>query len=59
MTHKSIPADRRRAAGVSDSLIRLSAGLEDTEDLIDDLRNALDRLPVKNEKKLNHQTLSI
>jgi len=59
MTHKSIPADRRRAAGVSDSLIRLSAGLEDPEDLIEDLRNALDRLPVKNEKKLHHQTLSI
>ena len=44
MTHKTIPADRRRAAGVADSLIRLSAGLEDTEDLIDDLRQALDRL---------------
>ena len=44
MTHKTIPAERRRAAGVQDSLIRLSAGLEDTEDLIDDLRQALDRL---------------
>jgi cysteine-S-conjugate beta-lyase len=44
MTHKTIPADRRRAAGVTDGLIRLSAGLEDEEDLIDDLRQALDRL---------------
>jgi len=44
MTHKTIPAERRKAAGVSDSLIRLSAGLEDTEDLIGDLRQALDRL---------------
>ena len=37
MTHKSIPAEKRRAAGVSDSLIRLSVGLEETEDLINDL----------------------
>ncbi len=37
MTHKSIPAGKRRAAGVSDSLIRLSVGLEETEDLIKDL----------------------
>jgi cysteine-S-conjugate beta-lyase len=42
MTHKTIPEERRHAAGVSDSLIRLSAGLEDAEDLIDDLRQALD-----------------
>ncbi len=40
MTHKSIPAEKRRAAGVSDSLIRLSTGLEDTEDLIADLEQA-------------------
>lgn len=37
MTHKSIPADIRRANGVADSLIRLSIGLEDSEDLINDL----------------------
>ncbi len=42
MTHKSIPDERRRAAGVADSLIRLSAGLEDAEDLIEDLQQALD-----------------
>jgi cystathionine beta-lyase len=47
MTHKSIPAEKRKAAGVVDSLIRLSVGLEDAEDLIADLRQALDRLPVK------------
>jgi cystathionine beta-lyase len=40
MTHKSIPAEKRRAAGVSDSLIRLSTGLEDTHDLIKDLEQA-------------------
>lgn len=58
MTHKTIPADRRRAAGVTDGLIRLSAGLEDEEDLIDDLRQALDRLldetAAKKEKKEAH-----
>lgn len=37
MTHKSIPADIRRANGVAYSLIRLSIGLEDSEDLINDL----------------------
>jgi len=40
MTHKSIPAEQRRAAGVADSLIRLSVGLEDTADLIEDLDGA-------------------
>jgi cystathionine beta-lyase len=43
MTHKSIPEERRRAAGVADSLIRLSIGLEDVEDLVSDLERALDR----------------
>lgn len=37
MTHKSIPEEKRRAAGVTDSLIRLSVGLEDADDLITDL----------------------
>jgi cystathionine beta-lyase len=41
MTHKSIPAEKRRAAGVTDSLIRLSVGLEDAADLIADLEQAL------------------
>lgn len=41
MTHKSIPAEKRHASGVTDSLIRLSVGLEDTEDLITDLKQAL------------------
>lgn len=43
MTHKSIPAEKRRAAGVSDSLIRLSIGLEEAEDLIEDLANVLQK----------------
>lgn len=41
MTHKSIPAERRREAGVADSLIRLSVGLEDARDLVADLEQAL------------------
>ena len=40
MTHKSIPAAKRRATGVADSLIRLSVGLEEAEDLIEDLKSA-------------------
>ena len=41
MTHKSIPAEMRYQSGISDSLIRLSVGLEDAGDLIDDLEQAL------------------
>jgi cystathionine beta-lyase len=41
MTHASIPADVRRKSGVTNSLIRLSVGVEDVEDLIEDLRLAL------------------
>jgi cystathionine gamma-lyase / homocysteine desulfhydrase len=40
MTHKSIPAKKRYQSGVKDSLIRLSVGLEDAEDLIQDLQEA-------------------
>ena len=50
MTHKTIPAEIRRASGVKDSLIRLSVGLEDAEDLILDLRNSFDRINVKTNK---------
>lgn len=42
MTHKSIPRERRHAAGVADSLVRLSVGLEDVQDLIDDIEQALE-----------------
>lgn len=40
MTHKSIPAEKRKSAGINDSLIRLSCGIEDADDLITDLENA-------------------
>jgi cystathionine beta-lyase/cystathionine gamma-synthase len=41
MTHAAIPKEEREAAGVADSLIRLSVGIEDKEDLIADLEQAL------------------
>ena len=44
MTHKSIPDETRKAAGVCDGLVRLSVGVEEVEDLIDDLRNALEKI---------------
>ena len=43
MTHASIPAQERRAAGLEDGLIRLSVGIEDSDDLIADLDQALRR----------------
>jgi len=41
MTHASIPVDVRHASGLSDSLIRLSVGIEDVDDLVEDLDRAL------------------
>ena len=41
MTHASVPAEQRRAVGISDTLIRISVGVEDFEDLRDDLAQAL------------------
>lgn len=41
MTHKSTPREHRLAAGINDSTIRLSVGIEDADDLIEDLENTL------------------
>ncbi|MFX3624495.1 MAG: bifunctional cystathionine gamma-lyase/homocysteine desulfhydrase [Ectobacillus sp.] len=41
MTHASIPAERRAALGITDTLVRISIGIEDGEDLIEDLAQAL------------------
>ncbi|SLL32570.1 cystathionine gamma-synthase [Mycobacteroides abscessus subsp. abscessus] len=41
MTHASIPAERRAELGITDGLVRISVGLEDAEDLIEDLKQAL------------------
>jgi cystathionine beta-lyase/cystathionine gamma-synthase len=42
MTHASVPVDHRNALGITDGLVRISAGLEDLEDLQEDLSQALD-----------------
>jgi len=42
MTHASVPADKRAELGIDDGLIRLSTGIEDRDDLIEDLREALE-----------------
>jgi cystathionine beta-lyase/cystathionine gamma-synthase len=44
MTHASVPAERRAAIGITDGMVRISAGLEDLDDLKDDLSQALDRV---------------
>ena len=44
MTHAAIPKKEREKTGVVDSLIRLSVGIEDIEDLVSDLENALNKL---------------
>jgi len=44
MTHADMPREERLAAGITDGLVRLSAGLESAEDLIADLKQALDAL---------------
>ena len=41
MTHASIPPEERKKSGLVESLLRLSVGIEDVDDLIDDLNNAL------------------
>jgi cystathionine beta-lyase/cystathionine gamma-synthase len=42
MTHASVPAEQRAAIGLTDSLVRISTGIEDPDDLIDDLKQALE-----------------
>ena len=41
MTHASVPPERRAALGITDGLIRISVGIEDIQDLLDDLAQAL------------------
>lgn len=44
MTHASVPAEQRAALGITDNLIRISVGLEDADDLIVDLKQALEKI---------------
>lgn len=41
MTHASVPKQLREEFGLTDGLVRLSVGIEDCEDLMDDIKNAL------------------
>ena len=43
MTHASVPAAEREKLGITDSLIRLSVGIEDIDDLLPDLQQALEK----------------
>ena len=47
MTHASIPREVREKTGVTDGLIRLSVGIEDAQDLISDLDNALEQALIR------------
>ena len=47
MTHASIPADIRKKVGITDGLIRLSIGIENIDDILEDLSQAIDRLERK------------
>lgn len=42
MTHSSLPEKERRKMGITDDLVRLSVGIEDVHDLIEDVRHALE-----------------
>jgi cystathionine beta-lyase/cystathionine gamma-synthase len=44
MTHASIPPEERQRIGVTDGLVRISVGIEDVEDIIDDLKQALSKV---------------
>src|SRR5437870_7846339 len=44
MTHASVPKEQREALGITDSLVRLSVGVEDVRDLIDDLQTAFEAI---------------
>jgi cystathionine beta-lyase/cystathionine gamma-synthase len=44
MTHASVPRERREQIGITDDLVRISVGIEDIDDLEDDLSQALDRV---------------
>lgn len=53
MTHASIPRERRLQSGIKDSLIRLSCGIENAEDLIEDLGNAFSKVKTNTYQEIN------
>jgi cystathionine beta-lyase/cystathionine gamma-synthase len=56
MTHRPLPPDVRAARGIGDRLVRLSIGIEDVEDLLDDLRNALSKGAVHDDEPADRGT---
>jgi cystathionine beta-lyase/cystathionine gamma-synthase len=44
MTHASVDADKRERLGITDGLVRISVGIEDTDDIIADIEQALDKI---------------
>lgn len=44
MTHAVVPREERLRTGLTDSLVRLSVGIEDVEDIIEDLQSALENI---------------
>lgn len=47
MTHASVPPDERTRLGITDGLVRISVGIEDVEDLLADLDQALEKIPAE------------
>ena len=58
MTHASMSPEARRSAGFSDGLVRYSVGIEDVEDLIADLRQALDAVSLQMTKETQQNDAS-
>lgn len=51
MTHASVPQEKRLKAGIRNSLVRLSCGIEETQDLIDDVQRALKKVAAATQKE--------
>ena len=58
MTHASVPPAMRQAMGLTDSLVRLSCGVEDADDLIADLDQAFARQPLIDDWSSQNETLA-
>ena len=43
MTHMSVPAEQRKLLGIEDNFIRISVGIEDSKDLLEDIKQALEK----------------
>ncbi len=47
MTHASVPAEQRKVIGILDNLIRISVGVEDIKDIMEDLKYALSKVSLR------------